>query len=88
MEPTKKNTGPAILAAALIEDIPEKQPMIFLTADHLIEKVGKFNIEIKKNKIGGVGIWALGYDNGYPELWDLLTDKFSQEQETTLYNNK
>jgi spore germination protein YaaH len=43
---------------------------------------------IKKNKIGGVGIWALGYDNGYPELWDLLTDKFSQEQETTLYNNK
>ena len=24
--------------------------MIFLTADHLIEKVSKFNIEIKKNK--------------------------------------
>lgn len=43
---------------------------------------------IKKNKIGGVGIWALGYDNGYPELWDLLTEKFSQEQNTTLYNNK
>ncbi|MFT4678625.1 MAG: spore germination protein YaaH, partial [Chitinophagales bacterium] len=43
---------------------------------------------IKKNKIGGVGIWALGYDNGYPELWNLLTEKFSQEQNTTLYNNK
>ena len=50
MEPAKKNTGPAILTTALIEDIPEKQPMIFLTADHLIEKVSKFNIEIKKNK--------------------------------------
>ena len=50
LEPAKKNTGPAILATALIKDIPEKQPMIFLTADHLIEKVGKFNIEIKKNK--------------------------------------
>ena len=50
LEPAKKNTGPAILTTALIEDIPEKQPMIFLTADHLIEKVGKFNIEIKKNK--------------------------------------
>lgn len=43
---------------------------------------------IKKNKIGGVGIWALGYDNGYPELWNLLFDKFSQEQNGTLYDNK
>ena len=50
LEPAKKNTGPAILATALIKDIPMKQPMIFLTADHLIEKVNKFNIEIKKNK--------------------------------------
>jgi spore germination protein YaaH len=43
---------------------------------------------IKNNKIGGVGIWALGYDNGYPELWNLLTEKFSQRQNTTLYNNE
>ncbi|MGG6230822.1 glycosyl hydrolase family 18 protein [Tenacibaculum sp. SDUM215027] len=34
---------------------------------------------IKHNKIGGVGIWALGYDNGYSQLWDLLADKFSKE---------
>ncbi len=50
LEPEKKNTGPAILTTALIKDIPEKQPMIFLTSDHLIEKAGKFNTEIKKNK--------------------------------------
>ncbi len=50
LEPSKKNTGPAILASALLKDIPDKQPMIFLTADHLIEKVSKFNNEIKKNK--------------------------------------
>ena len=50
LEPVKKNTGPAILTASLIKDIPEKQPMIFLSADHLIEKVGKFNKEIKKNQ--------------------------------------
>ncbi len=50
LEPVKRNTGPAILVAALIKDIPEKQPMIFLTADHLIENVSKFNTEIKKNK--------------------------------------
>ena len=50
LEPEKKDTGPAILATALIKDIPKNQPMIFLTADHLMEKVSKFNIELKKNK--------------------------------------
>ena len=50
LEPEKKNTGPAILSAALLEDVPAKQPMIFFTSDHLIEKVGKFNNEIKKKK--------------------------------------
>ena len=50
LEPAKRNTGPAILAAALTKDIPEKQPLLFLTADHLIEKIRKFNHEIKKNK--------------------------------------
>ena len=50
LEPEKKNTGPAILSAALLEHVPAKQPMIFFTSDHLIEKVGKFNNEIKKKK--------------------------------------
>ena len=26
--------------------------------------------------LGGVGIWALGYDGGYTELWDLLYESF------------
>lgn len=43
---------------------------------------------IKSNKIGGVGIWALGYDDGYSELWNLLTEKFSQEQNPILFNDK
>ena len=50
LEPAKRNTGPAILSSALIKDIPNKQPMIFLSADHIIEKVNKFNAEIKRNK--------------------------------------
>tara|TARA_Y100001970_G_scaffold273011_1_gene370563 strand:+ start:1690 stop:2895 length:1206 start_codon:yes stop_codon:yes gene_type:complete len=50
LEPTKKNTGPAILSSALLKDIPDKQPMVILSADHLIENVSKFNIELKKNE--------------------------------------
>ena len=50
LEPEKKNTGPAILASALLPDIPNNQPMLFLSADHLIEKVNKFNKKLKKNK--------------------------------------
>ena len=49
LEPFKKNTAPAILTSALIKEIPDKQPMIFLSADHIIEKINKFNAEIKKN---------------------------------------
>ena len=50
LEPAKKNTAPAILSSALIKDIPNKQPLMFLPADHLIEKVSLFNKAINKNK--------------------------------------
>ncbi len=50
LEPSKKNTGPAILSAALLRDIPDKQPLIFFSSDHLIEKVKKFNYGIQTNK--------------------------------------
>ena len=50
LEPAKKNTGPAILSSAMLKDIPDKQPMVILSADHLIENVGKFNNELKKNE--------------------------------------
>ena len=49
LEPSKKNTGPAILSTALIDDIALKQPMMIFTADHLIEKLNIFNKAIKKN---------------------------------------
>ena len=50
LEPAKRNTAPAILSTALIKDIPNEQPLMFLAADHLIEKVGLFNKAIKKNQ--------------------------------------
>ena len=30
----------------------------------------------KSQNLGGVGIWALGFDHGHTELWSLLHDKF------------
>jgi mannose-1-phosphate guanylyltransferase/mannose-6-phosphate isomerase len=51
LEPIKRNTAPAILASALIKDIPNSQPLMFLSADHLIGKTNIFNKEINKNKV-------------------------------------
>jgi spore germination protein YaaH len=31
---------------------------------------------VQKYNLGGVGIWALGYDGGYTELWELLYESF------------
>ncbi len=50
LEPAKRNTAPAILSTALIKDIPNNQPLMFFTADHLIEKMSVFNEAINKNK--------------------------------------
>jgi len=30
----------------------------------------------KQNNLAGIGIWALGYDGGYQELWNLLREEF------------
>jgi len=50
LEPSKKNTAPAILISTLLSDNEIKQPLLFLSSDHLIEKVNIFNKEVKKNK--------------------------------------
>ena len=32
---------------------------------------------VKEDGLGGVGIWALGYDGSRPELWDALAAAFA-----------
>jgi len=32
---------------------------------------------INKRGIGGMGIWALGYDDGYNDFWDAISDNFT-----------
>lgn len=36
----------------------------------------KFEL-VHKRGIAGIGIWALGYDDGYPELWDKIDEKLT-----------
>lgn len=38
----------------------------------------KYQLALEQ-EIGGVGIWALGYDGAYPELWDTLDAYFTEE---------
>ncbi len=33
--------------------------------------------QVNSHKLAGAGIWALGYDDGYPELWSLIQDKIT-----------
>ena len=32
---------------------------------------------VNQRGIGGIGIWALGYDDGYSDFWDLIQNKFT-----------
>ncbi len=34
---------------------------------------------VLEEKLAGVGIWALGYDNGYDELWQLIEEKYGAD---------
>ena len=62
VEPAKMNTAPAILASALIKDIFDTQPMMFLPADHLVDKNSIFNKAINDNKsyLNGKNIFIFG----------------------------
>lgn len=36
----------------------------------------RFDVVNQRN-LGGIGIWALGYDDGYTEYWDAISERFS-----------
>jgi len=42
-----------------------------------IYSLGKRYDIVNQKKIAGIGIWALGYDHGYTELWELIQNKFT-----------
>lgn len=46
-------------------------------ADNELGISKKFDLAIENN-LGGVGMWALNYDGGRPELWELINTKFGE----------
>ena len=40
---------------------------------------------IKYKNLKGMGIWALGYDRGYNDLWKVIAEKLTNKD--VLYNN-
>jgi len=92
LEPVKMNTGPAILSAALIKDIPYLQPLLFLSADHLIEKENIFNKEIKKNQknLSNTNIFIFGIKPNNPssEYGYFLTKKNKKINRVTKFIEK
>ena len=49
LEPSKKNTAPAIISSTLIDDIKINQPIIFFPSDHYMPDKKKFNKILKFN---------------------------------------
>ena len=82
LEPFKKNTAPAILSSALLKEVPYNQSMIFLPADHLIEKINQFNKSISSNKkhLSEKNIFIFGIKPTSPssEYGYFLTKKISK----------
>jgi len=82
LEPVKKNTAPAILSSALIKDIPLKQPLMYFSADHLIEKSNILNRYINKNKVNldhqNVFIFGIKPSNPSTEYGYFLTKKIKR----------
>lgn len=34
---------------------------------------------VLEQQLAGIGVWALGYDNGYPELWNLIEKTYAAD---------
>ena len=69
VEPDKKNTAAAILAAINDDDLEFYQPVLIISSDHIIEKKIIFQNQIKKlsNSLDMYKIFIFGVKPHYPE---------------------
>lgn len=52
--------------------------------DHQIWRADNRSIDIRfdhanKQNLGGIAMWTLGYDKQYPDLWDMISNKFTKQ---------
>jgi len=41
---------------------------------------------VNRRGLAGIGIWALGYDNGYTDLWEAISENFAQGTQITWFD--
>ena len=82
LEPFKKNTAPAILASALIKEIPFNQPIIFFPSDNLLGNIRQFNkaLNVNKRHLSDKNIFIFGIKSKTPssEYGYFLSKKISK----------
>ena len=92
LEPVKRNTAPAILSSALVDEVPNDQPLMFLAADHLIEKNSHFIKSINKNKIyltnQNIFIFGIKPSNPSSEYGYFITKKIKNINKVTKFIEK
>ena len=92
LEPAKRNTAPAILSSALIKEIPENQPLIFLTSDHLIEKTNLFIKSIKQQQKNltdkNIFIFGIKPTNPSSEFGYFLSKRISNKYKVSKFIEK
>lgn len=47
--------------------------------DDSLSLAAKYDL-FNKRKLAGAGVWALGYDAAYPELWGAIKDKYTEKE--------
>jgi hypothetical protein len=56
-----------------------------------VSSLGKRFDLVSQRGLAGIGIWALGYDHGYDDFWQLIQDKFTdlapEAYQDTLYDS-
>ena len=83
LEPLKKNTAPAIISAALNNEIKSSQPVLFLPSDHFFPETDKFNKILKLNlaNLNNHNIFVFGIkpNNPSPDYGYLLSKKINKK---------
>lgn len=78
---TKNNLSPVLETKSMTNYFNITYPdntskEVWFDDDYTLGKKYDFAIT---NNLKGIGIWALGYDNGYNELWDVIETKFATD---------